>query len=488
MPLTAIEQIIDASGIAPVIEQARPAGVRGRQLSARTLLTGMMAALDDGRPAHLTRVLQALTALPETDQYRLGVITGWKTGPHLLTCRQVEHTHRRVTAALAKDQPDGTPSLLLQQLCDQLTEASIPGQFKNASSSLAADWTDVPAWARAVPHEQAGTGTGTEAGWGHRNVGRAIEEGEMFFGYLLSAITMVAGEHGPPVPELTRRITAASPAHDPAGQLAGVLTAMPAAGVRPGDVLADSGYAHRVPATWASPLRAAGAELVQDLHPHDRGPRGTHEGSIIANGNLFCPATPAALLELIPLPPGASAAQAAAHDQQTAEMARYKLGLHAAEDAGGYRRHACPAAAGKIRCPLRPESMKLDRSRPEVLNPPEHPQACCTQHTITVPPSVTEKTRQKHDYPSAQWRASYSRRTAAERYNSSIKDPAVNTIDRGWCRVMGLPPLLLRLACLTVVRNQRILASSQERQARAAGQPPARRRRRQLASAADIPP
>jgi len=31
---------------------------------------------------------------------------------------------------------------------------------------------------------------------------------------------------------------------------------------------------------------------VQDLHPHDRGPRGTHHGAIIANGNLYCPAIP----------------------------------------------------------------------------------------------------------------------------------------------------------------------------------------------------
>jgi hypothetical protein len=243
----------------------------------------------------------------------------------------------------------------------------------------------VPAWARPVPHQQAGTGTDPEAGWGHRNVGRSIEEGEMFSGYLLSAIIMVADEHGPAVPELARRITAGTPSRDPPAALAAVLVAMAASGIALGDVLADPGYAHRLPATWASPLRAAGAELVQDLHPCDRGPQGTHQGSIIANGNLYCPQTPGPLLELIPLPPGASAAEVAAHDQQTAELARYKLGLHAAQDADGYRRHACPAAMGKIRCPLRPESMKLDRSRPEVINSPGHPQPCCTQHTITVP-------------------------------------------------------------------------------------------------------
>jgi hypothetical protein len=55
---------------------------------------------------------------------------------------------------------------------------------------------------------------------------------------------------------------------------------------------------------------------------------------------------------------------------------------------------------GKIRCPLRPASMKLERKRPEILTPPGHPPACCTQQTITVPPQTCAKTAQKHDCPS----------------------------------------------------------------------------------------
>jgi hypothetical protein len=141
---------------------------------------------------------------------------------------------------------------------------------------------------------------------------------------------------------------------------------------------------------------------------------------------------------------------------------------------------------GKIRCPLRPASMTLTRDRPEILTPPEHPPACCTQQTITVPPHVAAKTRQKHDYPSPAWRASYTRRTSAERVFATIKDPATTTIARGWCRQMGLVPLTLWTACLLTVRNQRILATWQNRQAdntsRAArGLPPRpRRRRRQV--------
>jgi hypothetical protein len=489
VPLQVIEQIIDVSGAAPVIEGLLPAAVRARQLTARTLLIGMHLTLADGRPAHLTRVHAALTGLPEHDQERLGVSTAWKTGPHQLTYRQVEHTHRLITLALAKTEPDGAPSRNLQQLCDALTEASIPGAYKDASSSLAADWTDVEAWSRPVPASSPGTGTDPEASWGHRNVNRKIQEGEMFYGYYMSAAVMTKDEDGQPVPELARRITVCSSAHDPAAALASVLTSMPAAGIRLGDILADSGYSHRVPATWATPLRRAGASLVQDLHPADRGPRGTHHGAIIANGCLYCPATPKPLLELVPLPP-AAAADVAGHDRQTAELARYKLGVHAGDDADGYRRHACPAVTGKVRCPLRPESMRLDRSRPEILTPPQHPPACCTQKTITAGPQVAEKTRQKHDYPSRAWRLSYRRRTAAERLNAAIKDTAVNSIDRGWIRLTGLTPLMLWTACLVVVRNQRILTARQHdaRHAASGHQPRARKRRRELAGAAAGPP
>jgi len=311
----------------------------------------------------------------------------------------------------------------------------------------------------------------------------------MFFGYYLSAATMTRGEHGPDVPELARRMTLSSCHTDPARALAPVLTAMPAAGIPLGDILGDSGYAHRDAAAWAIPLRRAGAQLVQDLHPSDRGPRGTHHGAIIANGNLYCPATPKPLLELAPPPPGTPPDTLAAHDQQTAELARHKLGRLTADDTDGYHRITCPATASKIRCPLRPQSMTLSRDRPEILTPPQHPPDCCTQQTITIPPEVNAKTRQKHDYPSAAWRHSCTRRTSAERSFSTIKDPATTTIARGWCRLLGLTPLMLWLACALTVRNQRTLTAFQARhddnaRRAAAGLPPKTRKKRRTTLAA----
>ena len=96
-------------------------------------------------------------------------------------------------------------------------------------------------------------------------------------------------ENGPAVPELARRATLSSCRHDPVRAFAPVLTAMP--GQR------DPARRHprrlrlRPPRRrrLGHPARAAGAQLVQDLHPHDRGPKGTHDGAIISNGNLYCP-------------------------------------------------------------------------------------------------------------------------------------------------------------------------------------------------------
>jgi hypothetical protein len=492
--LAALEGVIDASGTAPRIEAMLPAGVRCRQLSVRTLLAGMCLTQADGRPAHLTRVRQALAGLPEDDQRRLGVITDWKNGPHRLTYRQTEYTFGLVADALAGDEPGGLPPRALQAVCDDLLEASVPAEFKDAGTSLAVDWTDLESFSRPPP-AKGGDCADPEASWGHRRNNRPGDPGELFFGYYFSAAIMMRGENGPAVPEFARRAALSSCRHDPVRAFAPVLTAMHAAGIPLGDVLADSGYAHRDADAWALPLRAAGAALVQDLHPHDRGPRGAHDGAIIANGNLYCPKTPRTLLELGPLARDATPDEAAAHDAKTAETARYKLGRITADDADGYHRVQCPAAMGKTRCPLRPASMLLDRDRPEILRPPEHPQACCAQQTITVPPDVLAKTAQKHDYPSAAWRRSYARRTGAERGFATAKDPAANDISRGWCRLTGLTPLMLFTTTLLIVRNQRILHAwnirQQETQRRAAaGLPPKtrKRRRKTLAGLAAGPP
>jgi hypothetical protein len=179
IPLAAFETVIDASGAAARIEAMLPAGVRPRQLKVRTLLAGMCLAQADHRPAHLTRVHQALTSLGEDDQRRLGVLADWKHGPHLLTYRQTERTFGLVAAWLAKDEPDGLPSGDLAGICGSLLEASVPDEFKDGSTSLAVDWTDLETFSRPPP-AKGGDCADPEASWGHRknNLLRSEDDSE----------------------------------------------------------------------------------------------------------------------------------------------------------------------------------------------------------------------------------------------------------------------------------------------------------------------
>jgi hypothetical protein len=224
--------------------------------------------------------------------------------------------------------------------------------------------------------------------------------------------------------------------------------------------------------------------VVTDLHPSDRGPKGTFGGAIACNGNLFCPATPAALFKIGPLARGANKDETEAHDRKVAELARYKLGRITADDADGYHRVACPAVQGKLRCPMRPESLSLSHAHPEVTKAPsDDPPCCCVQRSITVPPQVNVKTAQRYDYLSPQWRHSYGRRSAAERSNATVKDPSSTDITRGSVRLMGQSALTIVVACAVVVRNVRIVQAFEARQAdnerrRARGLEPRSRKRR----------
>jgi hypothetical protein len=477
--LRRIEDVIDASGQAPAIEARLPSGGRPRQLNARTLLVGILLATADDRPLQLVRVHEALTALRHRDMDRLGVVVTWRRGPHLLTYRQVERTFCIVVAMLDLSETQ------LFSVVDALVEASVPAPWKDATTSYSVDWTDHATWSKPVAKDSVETPADTDAGWGHRKAHAPGDKDQLVFGYYAQAVVMAPEEDGPKVPELVRRITLDPPRLDPATQMAGLLRSMAASGVAVRDVLADSGYAHRSAERWATPLRLIGARLVQDLHPHDRGQKGAFDGAVCASGSLYCPATPKPLLALGPPSRRASAEDLAAHDERAAELARWRLSPVTADDADGYHRVACPAAQSKLRCPLKPASMALGFDRPEVTGPPVEPPRCCAQATITVPPSVNAKSRQKHPYPSAQHRQSYARRTGSERAFATLKDSSSTDVRRGSCRMMGRTKNLVMLAGAVVVRNMRITDSFEaaraddERRARHGQATKTRRRRRQ---------
>jgi len=189
------------------------------------------------------------------------------------------------------------------------------------------------------------------------------------------------------IPELVRRIELTTCAVDPPGAIVAVLARMVAEGIALSDVLADCGYSMRVPEKFALPVRALPTFLVMDLHPADRGEKGTHAGAVICNGALYCPATPPSLFKLAPLPRGASQADLEALDASSGELSRYKLGVNSSEDADGYVRLSCPAVLGKVRCALRPLSLSFSFEHPSIPEPPK----------ANSPPAVaSERSRYRH--------------------------------------------------------------------------------------------
>ncbi|MGI9120208.1 MAG: hypothetical protein ACR2G7_08840 [Acidimicrobiales bacterium] len=83
--LVALEALVDASGVVGPLEEAMPTGGRPRQLPVRSLVLGVLLDLGDDRPAHLSRVHQALVSLPPDDQTRLGVAVEGRHGSHTLS-------------------------------------------------------------------------------------------------------------------------------------------------------------------------------------------------------------------------------------------------------------------------------------------------------------------------------------------------------------------------------------------------------------------
>src|SRR5262249_41153550 len=70
-----------------------------------------------------------------------------------------------VVAALSRDQPDGAPAGILIRICNDLLEASTPAWVKDATTALAADWTDVETWSRPPRHGTTECAD-PEASWG----------------------------------------------------------------------------------------------------------------------------------------------------------------------------------------------------------------------------------------------------------------------------------------------------------------------------------
>jgi len=485
-----------------------------RQLTPRTVMLGILLSISSSKVAHLSAAYRCLCDLSIVDQVRLGVARHSRNGLKTASYRQFEHSF---TVMMRPIDPSPVPSFrgvappkrsghlarrragietaskeaMLTGLIDALLEASVPAA-EEGHRCLAVDWTDHESWARPKDKLSQEISADPDAAWGHAKRNAPGAKDALFWGYYAQVAVIAPKEGGTPGPELICRVVVKSASIEPADEMAGLLERMAASGTGPSDVLADCGYSFKV--GFARRLRNIGADPVMDLHPFDRGPKGTFEGTLCANGSLYCPCVPERLLSLGPLVRGSPEEVVASHDRSCAELERYRFAPLARADAEGYERVMCPASAGKLRCPLVEASLNLSFAHPSVTEPPHSPPRCCRQRSITVAPNVNDKTRQKHPYPSPAHRRSYARRTAAERAYARLADPAGEGVRRGWCRLFGTAKNALMYSLAAVAHNLRVLESrerrdhAETRRATQAGSGPRRKRPRRHDQQPPAPP
>ena len=488
--LDRLEAIVDASGIAARVEALLPVGVRPRQLSVRTLLVGMLLVACEGRPAHLSRVHEALLALPEAEKRRLGVIAEWKSGPHVLTYRQVERTLGLVARALAKAEPDGEPSEALSEIIDALLEASVEVCGEPASNSYAVDWTDLETFS-VPPPKGGGDCADPEASWGHRRGNSPGERDEVFFGYYLQVVTAVKEERGPAVAELVRRIQIGSCEVDPPTALVPALERM--ADERDRDRRRSS-PTPATPTGWRRRGRcrcgAWGPGSSRTCIPTTAGRRGPTWGR----------PSPTERSTARPHPPRCwswgrfTAARARPRPPPTTprrpSFAATGWGRSPAMTKTAITASAVPPPGASCAAPCGPSQWRSTTPAPRSSpHPSTRPPAAPSERSRCLPRS-TRRPRKSTTTP----RPSTAAPTRGARPPSAptrrSRTRPQTTSQSGWCRLTGLAPIALFAACVFVARNLRVAdafaARVAEDERRAANGLAPRRRKRRRKSAGDL--
>jgi hypothetical protein len=218
-------------------------------------------------------------------------------------------------------------------------------------------------------------------------------------------------------------------------------------------LLADKWYSNLTETNWFNFLRENGWNQAVDMRENDQ--RWTDvRGMRITAGSPHCPATPDHF-EKITKPWG----KKDAFHEEVSRRQDWALKLHSEDPVRGTRRYMCPALAGTLRCPLRPESLVLPADRPLVENPPAAataPDCCTVKATVTISatdPNARARLWQPHYWGTPEHTRQVDLRTSVEQYFSRMKDANGNDMSRGFVRVTGLARVTLAVALQAVATN-----------------------------------
>src|SRR5690606_3994270 len=210
-----------------------------------------------------------------------------------LTDRQVSYLWCKIVA-LVDPSPHFSPELddtadtfdplrreLLQHILDRIVEASLDDR---TTSTYAVDWTYMPSWARL---RRAGQPS-PDPDANHIRYENKAKTGPKYniYGYAVHAVARTRAPGQEPTPYLCERITLAPAATNPQAAALPLIESLKAEG-RIQRLLADRGYTMATADRWSAHLRQLGIQISMDLHPNQRGVKGTYGGALQIDGDLY---------------------------------------------------------------------------------------------------------------------------------------------------------------------------------------------------------
>lgn len=336
------------------------------------------------------------------------------------------------------------------------------------------------------------------AGWYHRDAdhrdpgdGHGRKSAKNAWGYEAHLVVMTSdGRASPEYPLLVLGISMDSPAGRVAENAMAALASIEerrtaenphlTQGDRhtPGFLVGDRAYLFGANETKLQlPATALGYELCGDYREDQLGLQGTYAGSILVEGNWYCPSMPKSLVNATI--DFRQTGDLDRYEQRIAERSKYLLSPKDTRDEKGASRWRCPATGPypDLTCGLRPAKpgaskktgLGIPKFRPTtpVISPPPAPDRICTNSSgVSFPATAGSKYAQKLQYKTAPWQKLYSHaRNTIEGFNAYVKDAGNEDLENaGRRRVRGFAKQLLLTTLSVVSANLRKIRKWQSEQ------------------------
>jgi len=484
---TAATYAVDESGAAEFLVERLDRDRRGvptNAVAVRLYLIGMLLSLMERSSATVTNIWAALDGLDVDQKLAIGFHAkrhgrDWIGGP-VINIHHIYNVNKSLWHQLEYG-PGAMPDLdperraarhrAVLELCDRLLDVTLVG----TANVMAIDATSVEAYGKrpwgkspqGVPdmdepldtlddrpsgevttpevddsdrdamgrkRRRRRAVTDPDARWG----GKTAKDGtkEWFYGYYEHAMVQTgsddpAGGHPPLVVRL--EVTTAHPGL----AIPAALDLIDRSPHRIKEVLVDRFYPYAIVENWADPLRQRGIRQTFDLRA-DQQHFIPYKGMLFIAGQAHCPCIPKKLESIPALGFAPTAEERETFQARIAERAQYAMRVKEHIDVEGSIRLQCPAVAGKIGCPLRPETVPgaIEKGHLVLEKPEGHVNVkklpdCCTKDTFTVTlPDPIRKLHQHLTWGSAKWRKAYDKRTYVESSFGSRKHPNTENMKR----------------------------------------------------------